>query len=162
MRVATHVDPTANFSKYRSFEIKRGLIVRNGAVDPRATDIQASVENALKEELMRKGLVPSAENPDIFVTYTQGARTRQELEQVWIYGGYGWAYGPHFIDIFVEEHTDSTFVVDVIDATEKRIVWRSIVKSVDQDFGTADYVRRVVKKALEKYPSGSQGGKTAK
>ena len=155
--VRTDHDPRANFAGYRTFAVKEGQVVNNGVVDPHDTLVRDRINAALRQELAHKGL-QSAQNPDLIVTYTAGARSRREVEAVWADQDIGWYPVPTYgNDVWVEMEPESTLVIDVIDARTNKLVWRSVAEADNKDFRSAKNIRKAVDKALENYPEARVG-----
>jgi hypothetical protein len=147
--VKTDRDPRVDLSDYRTFDVKTGQVLVNGVPDTRDTLVRDRVESALERELREKGLAKTEQNPDLIATYSAGARTVTEYDDYYDanYGGTRtggtWAY----------ESTDGTLLIDLIDPTTNKLVWRSIVEmdSTD-DLRSAKEISSAVDKGLEKYP----------
>ena len=155
-QVKTDHDPAAPFERYRTFEVVKGKVVQDGVVDRGNTIVTDRVESALKDNLEQKGLQPAdqaqGQNPDLLVTYTTGARTVRELDGVW--AGYGW-YVPSYDDndIWIDERTEGTLVIDFYDADTRKLVWRSVAKNEDKEFTKPEDIEKAVNEALKKYPA---------
>jgi hypothetical protein len=150
--VRTDQDPRVDLlDDYHSFDVKRGQVLVNGVADRRNTLVRDRVESALERELQEKGLAPNAQNPDLIATYTAGSRDIMELDNAWdgVYRGYGYGYG--YGAAWVDEYTESTLLIDLIDRRTNKLVWRAIV-DIDDDLRSAKTVNKAVDKALAKYP----------
>ena len=106
-----------------------------------------------------KGLQPADHaHADLIATYTAGARTKQELQSTWDGGYWGpgfddWYWGgAGYGDVWIEEYREGTLVIDLIDASTKKLVWRGIAKAENKNFRSADYIDKAVDKTMEKYP----------
>jgi hypothetical protein len=153
-QVTTDHDPAAPFENYRTFSVMKGKVVNNGVADPGNTLVTDRVTKALTEQLEQKGLQPADEtqNPDLLITYTAGARTIRELDGVW--AGYGW-YVPSYDenDVWIDEYTEGTLVIDFYDANTKKLVWRSVAKNENEEFVKPEDIQKAVDAALKKYPA---------
>jgi hypothetical protein len=161
-QVKTDWDKQTNFAQYRTFTIQAGkVIAAPGTVE--AADSQpdtlvlSRIDAALKNDLVSKGLAPVVQNPDVIVTYTAGARTKEEVVSNWpLYGwGYGrrWSYGPLYDDVWVDRYPQATLVIDVIDASSKKVVFRAVAKADDKNIRNPRFIQAAVDKALAKYPA---------
>lgn len=149
--VRTDHDPNARFSQYRTFALSQGQVINEGLIDQRDTLIKDRINTALKEELTSKGLEPTNLNPDLIVTYTAGARTKQELTSYW---GDTYAYTPMPYQ-WSTEYREGTLVIDLIDANTNKLVWRSVARAEDKDFRKPENIEKAVDKALDKFPGTS-------
>lgn len=94
-----------------------------------ANDIRGEIRN----DLMHRGLeeVTGGRQPDFYVAYYVGLRDRYDINSV-PYGlpvfhrGFrtGWWGWPRGYDVWAVPYTESTLIVDVIDAHTNQLVWR--------------------------------------
>jgi hypothetical protein len=161
-QVKTDWDKQANFSQYRTFAIQAGKVVpAPGSVE--AADQQpdtlvlSRIDTALQNDLVSKGLRPVQQNPDMIVTYTAGARNKQEVVSNWDGFGWGfgpgWGYGPYYNDVWVDQYPQATLVIDLIDANTKKVVFRAVAKADDKNIRNPKFIQSAVDKALAKYPA---------
>jgi Domain of unknown function (DUF4136) len=153
--VSTDHDPMARFGQFKTFAVIKGKVVNDGVVDRGNTLVTDRVQASVTENLQGKGLqaMDKAEGqPDLFVTYTVGSRTIRELDGVW--AGYGW-YVPSYDDndVWIDEHTEGTLVIDLYDANTKKLVWRSVAKNENKEFIKAQDIDKAVSEALKKFPA---------
>lgn len=147
--VKTDKDPSVNLSSYRTFDVRSGQVFRNGVVDKRDTLVRDRVESALANELQQKGLAPSPQDPDLIATYSAGARSGKMERNHYS----GLSYGGTHTGTWVDEYTEGTLLIDLIDPETNKLVWRSIVEMDDErDLRSAKNITMAVSKALEKYP----------
>jgi hypothetical protein len=161
-------DRSVDFSKYRTFEVLPGRLVRG---DEMATAAPASTLAAVKDriaatiisDLQLKGLTRRWDDPDLFVGFVGGARTRQELVGMEPYDptlapGWGEWWGP--TDLYRYDYQQGTLIIDVIDAHTKKLVWRSIVEAERDrlaDLGDPRLIKEAVGKALKEFPPKAGG-----
>ncbi len=160
-----------DFGRYRTFAIQGGKVLApRGSVeaaDPnRDTLAAARIEAALTADLMRKGLTPRRDNPDLIVTYTAGARTKEEVVSNW--DSFGWHrhrsgyYGPLYQNVWIDQYPEATLVVDLLDPRSQQIVFRSVARADDKDIRNARFIATAVDKALARYPSLTQTGTSSR
>jgi hypothetical protein len=145
--VKTDVDAKASFSSYKTFALRDGKLVKDGAVRPGVAGVGNTIDSALLTELSQKGLRPSWKNPDLIVTYTAGARTPEELRKA---TGVAW-YDVPLEKVWAGAYHQGTLVVDVIDTDTHRLVYRSIAKADEKDLRDPEFVQRTVERALAQY-----------
>ena len=66
----------------------------------------------------------------------------------------GW-YVPSYDDndIWIDERTEGTLVIDFYDADTRKLVWRSVAKNEDKEFTKPEDIEKAVNEALKKYPA---------
>jgi hypothetical protein len=128
----THSDFTKSYSlqglKTFAFKDQRRI-----SRDPLANnDIWANdVRQAIRADLTSRGLTEAVEGtPDVYVAFYVGLRERYDVNAVGyglpVYGGFrrGWWGWPHGYDVWSVPYTESTLIVDLIDARTNQLVWR--------------------------------------
>jgi len=176
-QVRTDQDRAAPLSQYRTFALKRGKIVSEGVVDSRDTLTNDRINEALQEELSSKGFEQTNLNPDLIVTFTAGERTQREriyswgnaymADGYWIAGpGTSYWSSPYGVNMYsmapyswTREARQGVIVIDLIDATTNKLVWRSTARAQDVDFRKPKNIDKAVAKALDELPvsTGSAG-----
>jgi hypothetical protein len=128
---ATHSDFTKSFplQTLKTFEFKNQHRISR---DPLANnDIWANdVRDAIRTDLRGHGVVEATDGrPDFFVAFYVGLQERYDINSV----GYGlpvfghsgrWWGWPRGYDAWAVPYTESTVIVDVIDAHTNQLVWR--------------------------------------
>jgi hypothetical protein len=161
-QVKTDWDKQTNFAQYRTFAVQAGKVVAApGTVE--AADRQpdtlvlSRIDTALKNDLVSKGLSPVDKNPDLIVTYTAGARTKEQVVSNWDTFGWGsnpdWGHGPMYNDVWIEQYPQATLVIDVLDASTKKVIFRAVAKADDRNIRNPKFIQAAVDKALAKYPA---------
>jgi hypothetical protein len=104
--------------------------------------LHAKIVSALEAEFGKVGISRVESAPHVFVTYYASKETEVRLESDhygYGYGGYGmggWGYagygmsGPVSTTTRVTEYEEGTLVVDIWDASDKRLVWRGSVSGI--------------------------------
>ncbi len=106
-------DRKVDFSRYQSFAWVEGT----AAIDPEVNQVLVeSIEN----ELSVRGIFPDEAAAALYVAYHASAREEFQVE-----GGYrrDWEDSG---GLKVDSHLAGTLVVDLVDASENRVVWRAI------------------------------------
>jgi hypothetical protein len=138
---ATHSDFTKSYplQTLKTFAFKQQHRISR---DPLANnDIWANdVRQAIRSDLRDHGIVEATNgNPDFYVAFYVGLKDRYDVN----YMGYGlpvfhrgfrtgWWGWPRGYDVWAVPYTESTVIVDVIDAHTNQLVWRGY------DTGTLD------------------------
>ncbi|AGH50303.1 MULTISPECIES: DUF4136 domain-containing protein [Sphingomonadales] len=119
-RVNYDSDPTADFSRYRSYSW-----VFSGVPQGMNPLLFERVKASIDRSLAARSFTQSA-NGDFAIAFTLGARDRVEVTDYGPYGpffprfGYGWG-GYHDVD--VRNVTDGTLTIDIYDVATKKPVW---------------------------------------
>jgi hypothetical protein len=157
--VRTDHDPYVDFSRYRTFSVLGGQMIVDGRRDDSNTVLKDRIQDAITAELASKGLQPVGVGGDLLVGYVAGARTVTEMQvseaHVPGYGPYGaWGgwWGPAYQDWWNREYTKGTLVIDLMDAENKRLVWRAYTQADVTSPGAKEIVHRAVQKAFGKFP----------
>ena len=130
---ATHSDSTKSYplQTLKTFTFKQQHRISR---DPLANnDIWANdVRQAIRTDLNGHGVVEATNgNPDFYVAFYVGLKDRYDVN----YMGYGlpvfhrglrtgWWGWPRGYDVWAVPYTESTVIVDVIDAHTNQLVWR--------------------------------------
>ncbi|RLB67352.1 MAG: hypothetical protein DRH08_03900 [Deltaproteobacteria bacterium] len=135
-KVASDWDRDADFSEYHSYAFS--------AKDADSNNVSKAILSLeVGERLEEHGLVPDAKNPDLLV-YVQGSASGQ-IQFASGHMGYqpsagwsdffGWGFGGYggYFDI-TRNVAVGTVIVDLVEADEKILVWRSLAeKSINTD-----------------------------
>lgn len=127
---STHSDYTRAFplQTLKTFQFKEQ---RRISRDPLANnDIWAStVRDAIREDLTAKGFEETSNgNPDFYVAFYVGLQDRYDVESMGyglpVFHRRGWWGWPGGYDVWAVPYTQSTVIIDVIDARTNQLVWR--------------------------------------
>lgn len=160
----TDFDHKADFSKYRTFAWGKSEVDVSNPVyesDLITNRIQAAVE----KELAKRGVVESSTDPDFIVKYHTYTEEKKRSEGVYPYRygfypygffpfAFGWRY-PYYMGspAEVEEYTEGTLVLDMIDQRTGELVWRgSVSGNVEDTARLKKQVERAVQAIMKKYP----------
>jgi len=157
--ISTDYDKNVDFTRFRTFSFLGGHIWVNGMADDNNTLVRDRIRNSVTSTLTARGMQPVTENPDVYVAYLAGARTRTELEATGPYvagfGPYfgmgGW-WGPMYTDWWTRTYNEGTLVIDLVDAQTKKLVWRAYAQTEVNKPVTDQKMLQVVEKAFKGYP----------
>ena len=116
-------DHSANFSKYRTFMVLKNAETENPLMDDRIADF-------VRNQLVAKGLEPMPAGADLNVIAKTSTVQKQILNTYYDGGwgpgwGWGWGWGsPGWATTYVDTYLEATTVVDLIDVTSEKVVWR--------------------------------------
>jgi len=149
--VRTDYDRQTDFERYDTYAIRSGPLVKeNDVADISDRVVRDRIRGALEDGLAGRGITPARQqSPDVIVTYSVTAMRDTELVET-IGDDPNWSYGGH--GVFPRVVDRGTLVIDVIDARDGQLVWRSIATAMDEDVRSAKFVERAVDKAMERFP----------
>jgi hypothetical protein len=152
-------DHSANFYKYRTFMLLKNTETQNPLMDDR-------IANFVKNQLMAKGLKPVSDGADLNVSATSSTVKKQIVNTYyndgwgwgpgWRWGwgpGWGWG-GPGWPTAYVDTYLESTVIVDLIDASSEKTIWRGTATgsiSHKPEKATKKYAKRIAE-MFEEYP----------
>jgi hypothetical protein len=144
-------DKSYDFQKLRTFDFKEQ---RRPVKDPQGRNDLWSrrIKAELVTDFTKDGFEPNQTGqPDFFVAYYMGTREKEDTRFVGygFPGGWGWRrwhWGwPADVDVWSIPYTESTLVVDIIDARTNQLVWRGF-DSDNIDINKAD---KTIAKAVD-------------
>jgi len=132
--VLVNADPTVDFFQYKSYGFMPTLSTDNANYESMESNF---LKVAVAQELDRRGLLYS-DNPDLLVNFyintKEKIRSRSTPTTGAYYGyraGYydPWrGYGAHMgYETRIEQYTEGTLNIDVVDAKQKKLVWEGAV-----------------------------------
>lgn len=135
IKISSDFDSQANFAAYKTY-----AFTKEAEALPVDDINRARIINAVSSELVAKGFAKS-EQPDVLIDMHIKAEEKQTATATssspGYYGAgyrYGWGGGFSTTTINVENYTEGTLFVDMIDASKKQLVWQGrAVKTLDPD-----------------------------
>ncbi|MGB1042644.1 MAG: DUF4136 domain-containing protein [Tenacibaculum sp.] len=159
VRVASDYDTKVNFNQYKTFAFYKTGIDKASISDLDKKRIMRAVE----AELITKGMTKSS-NPDVLISLFTKSRQRVNINDNNVGWGWGyrWGWNPWMWNganrLNVNQYTEGTLFLDVIDAKSKELVWQGIgtgaLKISNPQKKTAR-INEFVKEIMAKYPPGS-------
>jgi Domain of unknown function (DUF4136) len=156
-KIKVEYDKSLDFSKFKTF----ALDLKQDSAKPM---LRAAILAAVQDDLLKRGLKQVNDNPDLFVQVYGAVDSDFSATYIDpIYGSgipplnYGitmWYGIPGTVTTVVIHK--GTLVVDLIDAAQKKLVWRGIAKeklSSDNRQKLLDQVNTSVEKMFKQYPS---------
>ena len=156
--IRSNVDPAANFSAYKTFAFFDEATGKKAAYDSFASTY---IKTAVAREMQARGLQKS-DSPDVLVNIHVETKDKVDVNQTptGYYGGYygyrggmyGWGTG---VTTTVDNYTEGTLNIDVIDRSTSKLVWEGIavgrISSKARE-NPQPAIDAVVKQVFEKYP----------
>jgi hypothetical protein len=161
VQVGSDYDKAASFAGYQSFAIMQRD--HEGAHNPL---VVTRAEDAIREELVRKGYVAAAnaQSADFTVDFTIGSKERTDVNSYpepyggagWGWGGGGWWGGGYWgNNLDVRQYREGTLSIDIFDAKSRRPVWHGWAKKElsRKDIEQSEQpIRHSVAAVLAKFP----------
>ena len=153
--IQTDHDPNADFSKYKTWDFPANVddfavnVIRNNPI------VHREMLRILEETMVTKGYVKTVGKPDMFVVYQV---TTDQKQSVTTYSGgyYGWGYygwgGGYTTTVRVDEYTQGTLIIDLVDAEEEELLWRGWATGTLEDRPEIKRLEDVVKGMLAQFP----------
>ncbi|WP_299624606.1 DUF4136 domain-containing protein [uncultured Tenacibaculum sp.] len=159
IRVVSDYDTKANFENKKTF-----AFYKPGIDKAEVSDLDKKrIMRAIEAELTARGMQKSS-NPDVLISLFTKSRERVNINDNLNYGfGYGWGWNPWMWGgagrLNVNQYTEGTLFIDVIDAKEKELIWQGIgsgALSLRNAEKREERINKFVKEILAKYPPGSE------
>lgn len=155
VKVSSDFDREANFASYKTYAFtKEALELPVGDIN------RKRIIDAVVNELSAKGFT-SSNQPDVWVDLKVNTEDKESATATTSspYGaGYGYRWGGGFstTTINVEQYTEGTMFVDIIDAGKKQLVWQGrAVGTLDPDASAQrreSNIKAAIKQIFTEYP----------
>jgi len=144
-KVTTDSAPGAQFANYRTYAWTPGT--------PSPVSItEQRIHQDVNTQLQAKGLAQVDANPDLYVATFVATQTVPQF----IASGFGpwWGPGGGFATVQSRPYTQGTLVVDLYDASTKKMVWRGVATSSVSSRPSRNTRRldRAITRMFERYP----------
>ncbi|KRG68680.1 hypothetical protein ABB27_07180 [Stenotrophomonas terrae] len=131
-RVASQADPSADFSRYRSFAFFSPLALEQHGY---TTITSNRVRAAVRTQMEARGYVFDEANPDLWVNLNAYLQDKTQIttmpevdyDYYYSYRARSYVAVPYWRDrTDVRQYTEGTLNVDVVDARRKQLVWEGV------------------------------------
>jgi len=158
------ISPSANFSRYKTFQIEVNPPVRYGQVDEDDTITENRFHRVVEYQLRLHGLTATDTDPDLIVRVSRRVWEQTELvgSPGYPYGWYGpWGYGyggywgaPYWGNVYTYTYLEGWTRIDVIDSATDELAYRAeVTRKVDKDEEDQDRdAIKIAQKAFKKFP----------
>jgi len=152
--IRSNVDPQADFAKYQTYGFFDEVTGRASAYDSFATRY---IKNAIDNEMQKRGLQKS-DKPQLLVNTHVQTKDKVKVTESpsgyygYRYGMYGWGAG---VSTTVDNYTEGTLNVDVIDSATSRLVWEGVAVGRIHESARDDpqpAIDEVVRQVFERFP----------
>ncbi|WP_343485549.1 DUF4136 domain-containing protein [Allomuricauda sp. d1] len=151
LKTAVEYDKQANFASYNSYKFDKELSYSD-THDNYSSENQRTFENAIHDQLRRKGL-EETETPNLYVNFfvvdTQESKSITHTSyRSQRYGGMS------HVDTYIKNYELGTLVIDLIDVSSKKLVWRGLANGVitGKQKDMQRTINEAVRAILSKYP----------
>jgi hypothetical protein len=143
--VQSDFDRAFDFSKLKTFAFAQQ---QRGPNDPLAANPlnDRRIRTALDSQLVARGFTSDSGGPDFLVAYHAATRARTSLD-AWGYGPGRWRGGR----VDVNQYTEGTLIVDMVDPASKQLVWRGTATGTIQLKDVDKKIREAAKKLTERF-----------
>lgn len=131
--ITTDYDHAVDFSRYRTFAFEPKLATDSAGYSSLSTQ---RIKAAVRREMTARGYVYDEANPDLLVNFAGKQEDKVRVTQTPVpmgyYGYYGYRtglYGPwpgYVMDTQVDQYTQGTLNVDLIDRARQQMVWEGV------------------------------------
>ena len=159
-KIQTQFDPKAPYPTYKTYAWLATDPGQEQAAAVRNPQVRQMIVGAIDRELQRKGLtrVTPDEKPDLFVSVIGWGQQRVDVTTygyayggAYVYGGYGPGYAVPVTS--VQEYTDGTLILDLVDAKTRQLVWRgTAADTISNPSAIGQIIDEAVQKLLAAYP----------
>lgn len=155
--IRSNQDPATDFTKFQTYGYFDEVTGRTPAYDSFATRY---IKTAIDHEMQLRGLQKSNEPQLLVNTHVQTKDKVQVTETPYAGGYYGYRYGMYGwgagVSTSVDNYTEGTLNVDVVDASSKKLVWEGIAVGRIHEKSRDDpqpAINEVVRQIFEKFPT---------
>jgi hypothetical protein len=164
-QIKSDYDHSANFATYRTF----------GFYDPLGTDssgystlVTQTLKSAVRQELESRGYTYTESSPDLLVNFNGKLQEQTRVTQFpsmigpGYYGYRGGYYGGWYgYETYVDQYTEGTLNIDIVDAQRKQLVWEGVAVgrvTRKQEENRDAALRAAVTEIFTRYPFRAGGG----
>jgi hypothetical protein len=125
LRVSTDYDPKIDFGRFRTYAWLPDEPTPTGSPRLDSPLLHERIRTAIDRALEAKGFART-ENPDFLVRFDLSSQRKLDVSTYnsGFYRGYG--YWMSIPQTEVREYEEGSLIIDVIDQSEKKVVWRGI------------------------------------
>jgi len=142
--VNTDSDPAAPFATYKTYAWTPGTASAVSLTEQR-------IHDGVNAQLQGKGMTQVDSNPNVFVATHVTTHTVPQV----IADGFGpWGFGAGMAT--VQTYTEGSLIVDLYDATTRKMVWRGVATAAvsDKPEKNAAKIDKSLMKMFQRYPPG--------
>ena len=156
LNVNSDYDKNVDFTKYKTF-----ALFKSDSSQTISQLNQQRIAEAIRNEMIKKGLQESTSNPDVLVNSVAVFKDRTSVSSTnYGYGGvyrpYYWGGGVGYTNYDVHHYKDGSLIIDVIDASTNKLIWQGIGnKEIDGPIKDPDTkIPKAISMIMEGFPPG--------
>ena len=157
LKVKTEHDPEVDFSSYRTYSWKPATIL--GTQRP-PEEVEAFVRRAVDAEMKERGMTVVEGDADLVATFlvTTDFNSRiDSFDQINHLNKFGYGatsiWGHGWNEVMVENYTQGTLIIDLIDAGTNQLVWRAYAReTIKTTQKNRQAISKAIKKSFKSYP----------
>lgn len=156
-RVSTQAAPDANLPSFKTF----------GFYSPLGTDkgnygslLSQKLKTATRTALESKGLTYKEQDADLLVNFNITTTQKTDVNTMPTGYGYGWRGGYYspwvgYNNVSVHQYTEGELVVDLIDQTQKKMVWEGTATAIvnNDPQKNAEKINRAITEMFREFPA---------
>lgn len=156
LKVESVPDPMVGFEGYTFHipEAPEDTVASLRSADPMLNNsiIDRAVRSNIRQAFEARGYRMTDENPDFIVGYYTRARERLDISNVYDCG-YGYYYRYSY-GCYIDEYTEGTVIVDVIDPATEELVWRGsgVARVSDNPNKYINQLSKAVGEIVQRFP----------
>jgi len=153
-------DMQTNFASLKTYKwIERTVTNATGSASVAQRNnslLDKRIRGAVDTQMAAKGFTPTEDNPDVFVVYYTGLKDKIDVtDWGYTYAGSYWGGGlGRNVDVY--QYTEGTLIVDLVDSSNKELVWRGSATGVVEPGRKPEEVEArindVVARIFQNYP----------
>ena len=154
--IRSNTDPAVDFSKYQTYGFFDEVTGHAPAYESFATRY---IKSAIDYEMQQRGFRKTG-NPQLLVNINVQTKDKVQVAETptgggyygYRYGMYGWGAG---VSTSVDNYTEGTLNVDVVDSATSRLIWEGIAVGRIHDKARANpqpAIDEVVRQVFERFP----------
>lgn len=161
LQVSSDYDGAVDFASLRTYDWLPAPDVKTGDPAIQYDSLLAQrLKAAVDTQLAARGLQQQTESPDMLVTYHVAVDQKVSvtyLNELYGYGpgrGTGYRrnmryYGYPSQEAFVTEYKQGTLIIDMVGASDKKLIWRGVASDEVYPDSTAEAKEKRVREAVE-------------
>ena len=151
LKTATEYDEKAEFGVFEDYKFMTEVSISDTR-DNHSTENKRTFENAIHQELSRKGL-QETESPDLFVNFFVVDEQKSESITQTSYRDQQYGGMTH-LDTYIKNYEQGTLIIDLVSVKTKQLVWRGIGTGVitGKQKDMEKTISEAVKAVLSEYP----------
>jgi hypothetical protein len=156
--VFTDYDHAVDFTKYKKYCWCYQSVIPGDRL-AQLPLVKKRVMNAVDMVMKSKGYVMTKnDNADFYISVHAGTRDKTRIRSTPMF--YDPYWGPVGGRVSVDDYTEGTLYIDIIDAATRHMSWRGVGKDIIKEYDNGDQmqitINKMVAEILKKFPPGNR------